>query len=71
MLTVGDKLPSSPFPSSRAARCPAGRDARLGLKPTASGRFLFYWPKDFTFVCPTEISAMAISPQISRIATLS
>lgn len=59
MLTVGDK-----FPSFDLTSVPAG-DA--GLKgefvqinnDTNSGKWkiVFFWPKDFTFVCPTEIVA--------------
>jgi alkyl hydroperoxide reductase subunit AhpC len=54
MLTVGDKLPASPFPSSRARALPAGETLDLG-QTNGKWKILFYWPKDFTFVCPTEI----------------
>ncbi len=55
MLTVGDKLPTLIVPVQQGtAALPAGETLDLG---NANGRWkiLFYWPKDFTFVCPTEI----------------
>ena len=55
MLTVGDKLPTLVVPVQQGtAALPAGETLDLG---NANGRWkiLFYWPKDFTFVCPTEI----------------
>ena len=57
MLTVGDRLP------------PFKLQAVVGTKPGAEfaeitheshpdrWRVLFFWPMDFTFVCPTEIAA--------------
>ncbi len=48
-------FPPSSFPSSRARpRCPAGETIDLG-QTNGKWKILFYWPKDFTFVCPTEI----------------
>ena len=55
MLTVGDKLPAIIVPVQQGtAALPAGETLDLG---NTGGRWkiLFYWPKDFTFVCPTEI----------------
>ena len=55
MLTVGDKIPALLVPVQQGtAALPAGETLDLG---NANGRWkvLFYWPKDFTFVCPTEI----------------
>jgi peroxiredoxin (alkyl hydroperoxide reductase subunit C) len=55
MLTVGDKIPSLTLPVQQGiAALPNGET--FDTSPT-SGRWkvLFYWPKDFTFVCPTEI----------------
>lgn len=54
MLTVGDK-----FPSFTAPAC-LGSDAKdLGKvdNSTYSGKWVvyFFYPKDFTFICPTEI----------------
>jgi peroxiredoxin (alkyl hydroperoxide reductase subunit C) len=55
MLTVGDKLSAFTVPVQQGtAALPAGETLDLG---NTNGRWkvLFYWPKDFTFVCPTEI----------------
>ena len=55
MLTVGDKFPALTVPVQQGtAALPAGETIDLG---NTNGRWkiLFYWPKDFTFVCPTEI----------------
>ena len=57
MLTVGDKLP--PF----ALKAVVTTDPKTAFtevsNASAQGKWtvLFYWPKDFTFVCPTEIAA--------------
>jgi lipoyl-dependent peroxiredoxin subunit C len=55
MLTIGDKFPSF------ALTAVTGTDPKTGFAPatneTYAGKWLvvFAWPKDFTFVCPTEI----------------
>jgi alkyl hydroperoxide reductase subunit AhpC len=55
MLTIGDKLPAF------ALTAVSGTDPRAAFLPvtneTYAGKWLvlFAWPKDFTFVCPTEI----------------
>jgi len=55
MLTVGDKLPSITVPIQQGtAALPAGETIDLG-QGNGKWKILFYWPKDFTFVCPTEI----------------
>jgi peroxiredoxin (alkyl hydroperoxide reductase subunit C) len=55
MLTVGDKLPSLKLSVQQGASAlPAGETIDLG-QTNGRWRILFYWPKDFTFVCPTEI----------------
>lgn len=61
MLTVGDKFPHfklkavKPVPVSKIDS-PA--DAFVETS-NSTGRWMlcFFWPKDFTFVCPTEIKA--------------
>jgi peroxiredoxin (alkyl hydroperoxide reductase subunit C) len=56
MLTVGDRFPEFDLAAV------VGRDEphidRISSKDS-EGRWLvvFFWPKDFTFVCPTEIAA--------------
>jgi peroxiredoxin (alkyl hydroperoxide reductase subunit C) len=55
MLTVGDKLPSLTLPIQEGTSAlPAGETIDLG-DTNGKWKILFYWPKDFTFVCPTEI----------------
>ena len=55
MLTVGDKLPALIVPVQQGtAALPAGETLDLG-QTNGKWKILFYWPKDFTFVCPTEI----------------
>jgi peroxiredoxin (alkyl hydroperoxide reductase subunit C) len=55
MLTVGDKLPALKLPVQQGTSAlPAGETIDLG-DTNGKWKILFYWPKDFTFVCPTEI----------------
>jgi alkyl hydroperoxide reductase subunit AhpC len=55
MLTVGDKLPAFSLTAVQ------GKDPKAAFEPVTNESFagkwlvLFAWPKDFTFVCPTEI----------------
>jgi peroxiredoxin (alkyl hydroperoxide reductase subunit C) len=57
MLTVGDKLP--PF----ALKAVVSTDPKSAFTDVTDAtdagkwRVIFFWPKDFTFVCPTEIAA--------------
>ena len=52
MLTVGDKFPALKLPVQQGvAGLPAGETIDLGGK----WKVVFFWPKDFTFICPTEI----------------
>ena len=56
MLTVGDKLPS--FNLQSVVSLEAGKEFTTITDATYSGKWqvLFFWPMDFTFVCPTEIA---------------
>jgi lipoyl-dependent peroxiredoxin subunit C len=55
MLTVGDRLPQF------ALTAVSGKDPKTAFAPVTAATYagkwlvLFAWPKDFTFVCPTEI----------------
>jgi lipoyl-dependent peroxiredoxin subunit C len=67
MLTVGDRFPEFDLAAV------VGKDdphiERVRLKDY-EGRWLvvFFWPKDFTFVCPTEIAAFAkAEPRFSAV----
>jgi len=57
MLTVGDAFPSYDLTAV------VSRDANNAFAQITSDdhagqwRVVFFWPKDFTFVCPTEIAA--------------
>ena len=59
MLTIGDKFPDY------AMKAVTSADAATAFKDidqnTYKGKWqvLFFWPKDFTFVCPTEIKAFS------------
>ena len=63
MLTIGDKFPS--FDLAAVKGGPAGlnlKDAFTRITDaTNEGKWklVFFWPKDFTFICPTEIVAFA------------
>ncbi|PZO90863.1 MAG: peroxiredoxin [Sphingomonas sanxanigenens] len=55
MLTVGDKLPEFTVPVQQGTSAlPAGETLSNDSFP-GKWKVIFYWPKDFTFVCPTEI----------------
>lgn len=55
MLTVGDKIPTFSLTAVN------GTDPKTAFTPVSERSYagkwlvLFAWPKDFTFVCPTEI----------------
>ena len=57
MLTVGDRLPA--FDLNAVVSTDAAKAFQRIDHNTHSGKWkvLFFWPKDFTFVCPTEIAA--------------
>ena len=56
MLTVGDRLP--PFKLQAVVGTKPGAEFAEITEKTHPGRWkvLFFWPMDFTFVCPTEIA---------------
>lgn len=57
MLTVGDKLPIFDLKSVVSAN-QSDDFAQVNNQTDADKwKILFFWPKDFTFVCPTEIAA--------------
>ena len=57
MLTIGDKFPSFDL------KAVVSTDARTAFKQVSDKseagkwKIVFFWPKDFPFVCPTEIAA--------------
>src|SRR5438128_4463524 len=54
MLTVGDKFPAITVPVQQGGELPAGETLDLA-QTNGKWKIVFFWPKDFTFVCPTEI----------------
>ena len=57
MLTVGDRLPA--FDLNAVVSIEPEKAFRRISDADNPGKWkvLFFWPKDFTFVCPTEIAA--------------
>jgi lipoyl-dependent peroxiredoxin subunit C len=57
MLTVGDRFPE--FKLQAVVDRAPGREFReiAGQELEGAWAVIFFWPMDFTFVCPTEIAA--------------
>ena len=57
MLSVGDKFPE--FKLQGVVSLEKGKEFKDISDKDFSGKWkvVFFWPKDFTFVCPTEIAA--------------
>ena len=57
MLTVGDRFPS--FSLKAVVSQEPGKQFVDVSEQSYAGKWkvVFFWPKDFTFVCPTEIAA--------------
>jgi lipoyl-dependent peroxiredoxin subunit C len=57
MLSVGEKFPS--FSITAAVSLEKGKEFKTITEDSYPGKWkvYFFWPKDFTFVCPTEIAA--------------
>lgn len=61
MLTVGDKFPSFALKAVKGG--PEGLNLNSAFTDISNAsdagkwKLVFFWPKDFTFVCPTEIVA--------------
>ena len=57
MLTIGDKFPSFDL-KAVVSTDPKKAFTQINDKSDeGKWRVVFFWPKDFTFVCPTEIAA--------------
>jgi len=56
MLTVGDKFPE--FELQAAVSLEKGKEFQEITHRTYAGKWqvVFFWPMDFTFICPTEIA---------------
>ncbi len=57
MLSVGETFPS--FSMTAAVSLEKGKEFETITEESYPGKWkvYFFWPKDFTFVCPTEIAA--------------
>ena len=57
MLTIGDQFPA--FKATAVVSQEKGKEFLEVTDQTHDGKWkvYFFWPKDFTFVCPTEIAA--------------
>ncbi|MFO0661884.1 MAG: peroxiredoxin [Polyangiaceae bacterium] len=56
MLTIGDKLPA--YKLKAVVSTEKGKEFKDISDKDFEGQWkvLFFWPKDFTFICPTEIA---------------
>jgi lipoyl-dependent peroxiredoxin subunit C len=57
MLTIGDKFPQ--FDLKAVVSLEKGHEFEQISSASHPGKWkvVFFWPKDFTFICPTEIAA--------------
>jgi len=55
MLTIGDKIPA--FDLAAVVSTEKAFERITEASNPGKWKVLFFWPKDFTFVCPTEIAA--------------
>ena len=56
MKTIGDKFPE--FKKTAVVSLEPGKEFETLTNDRLKGKWsvIFWWPKDFTFVCPTEIT---------------
>lgn len=57
MLTVGDKFPSFKLKAVVSTDPKSAFTEVSEASDPGKWKVVFFWPKDFTFVCPTEIAA--------------
>jgi len=57
MLTIGDKFPSFDLKAVVSTDPKTAFTQISGASDKGKWKVVFFWPKDFTFVCPTEIAA--------------
>lgn len=56
MLTVGDKFPQFSLKATVSEDLDTAFDTITNDRYEGKWLVVFFWPKDFTFVCPTEIA---------------
>ncbi|MBI1244596.1 MAG: redoxin domain-containing protein [Alphaproteobacteria bacterium] len=57
MLTIGDKFPAFDLKAVVSTDPKTAFTQVTGESDKGKWKVVFFWPKDFTFVCPTEIAA--------------
>ena len=57
MLTIGDKFPSFDLKAVVSTDPKTAFTQISDASDKGKWKVVFFWPKDFTFVCPTEIAA--------------
>ena len=57
MLTIGDKFPNFDLKAVVSTDPKKAFTAINDTSDEGKWKIVFFWPKDFTFVCPTEIAA--------------
>ena len=57
MLTVGDRIPQFDLQAVVSIDQEKAFERITDKTDAAKWKVIFFWPKDFTFVCPTEIAA--------------
>ena len=57
MLTIGDKFPAFDLKAVVSTDPKAAFTQLSDKSDKGKWKVVFFWPKDFTFVCPTEIAA--------------
>jgi len=57
MLTIGDKFPNFDLKAVVSTDPKKAFTAINDASDEGKWKIVFFWPKDFTFVCPTEIAA--------------
>jgi len=57
MLTIGDKFPDFELTGVVSNDAASAFQTINSQKLEKDWKVVFFWPKDFTFVCPTEIAA--------------
>jgi peroxiredoxin (alkyl hydroperoxide reductase subunit C) len=57
VLTIGDKIPAFDVPAVVSTDMDKAFNRVTDQSDPGKWKVIFFWPKDFTFVCPTEIAA--------------
>jgi alkyl hydroperoxide reductase subunit AhpC len=57
VLTIGDRIPAFDVPAVVSIDMDKAFKRVTDQSDPGKWKVIFFWPKDFTFVCPTEIAA--------------